>query len=364
MAISAGSFTAEAVSPGLWKVVQDDLWKQYPFAYVIVGERRVVLIDTGAPQPSGMTYKTFLDENLNKAGLPYLVLCSHVHFDHIGGAHAFSEAGVEVWMGGADKKFAGNYELTSLAAGQSGCQVKDFRVTRWLEDGEVVPIDDGGSLETGIEVIFTPGHTPDGICLYSRRDKRLFVADMLYPYTCVNVDGLGSNAKDYYRSMKKLSAFVAAQGGSAVVHAGSALPPAGPPPLPPQCRQFLETMGLTEDAVSSRFSVRTLLQLCDDSVEQAIDMYVTSQDEIPLLAPPDAPVQPAAPPVASAPSSGVLVAGGHVETGMPADCFDQVLALMEAVAAGALPPISVDEGYGEFNNGQFNLMLPFPLALE
>eukprot|EP00662_Eupelagonemidae_sp_cell21_P019108 gene19108-10974_t len=48
----------------------------------------------------------------------------------------------------------------------------------------------------------------------------------------------------------------------------------------PECSVFLETVGLTEDAISSQFCVRTLLMLCDGSAEAAINMYLTSPDEI------------------------------------------------------------------------------------
>jgi glyoxylase-like metal-dependent hydrolase (beta-lactamase superfamily II) len=66
--------------------------------------------------------------NVNTAGLPYLVVCSHVHFDHVGGNHRFASAGAKsggdadgpgclgIWMGGRKPAFTENYPLTSCCA--------------------------------------------------------------------------------------------------------------------------------------------------------------------------------------------------------------------------------------------------------
>jgi len=42
-----------------------------------------------------------------------------------------------------------------------------------LVDGDVLPV------AGGLEVVHTPGHTPGSICLYARRDRLLFVGDVL-----------------------------------------------------------------------------------------------------------------------------------------------------------------------------------------
>lgn len=36
--------------------------------------------------------RDFIDQEINHEKLPYIVICTHVHFDHTGGAHWFSEA--------------------------------------------------------------------------------------------------------------------------------------------------------------------------------------------------------------------------------------------------------------------------------
>eukprot|EP00755_Sulcionema_specki_P015240 Sspe_Gene.58810::Locus_32291_Transcript_1_1_Confidence_1.000_Length_825::g.58810::m.58810 len=174
------SFTHEPLGEGLWKVVQEDRFGQYPFLYVLHGKDKVIVIDTGCPLDTGKTqYVEYLDTHLNPAKLPYTVICTHVHFDHVGGNRGF--AGAPILMGGGAKSFTGNVSINSLCAAHS-TTVPDFEVTRWLEEGDMVYFDDSDPTD-GLEVLFTPGHTPDSISLYSRKHKRIFIGDLLYPFT-------------------------------------------------------------------------------------------------------------------------------------------------------------------------------------
>jgi glyoxylase-like metal-dependent hydrolase (beta-lactamase superfamily II) len=53
---------------------------------------------------------------------------------------------------------------------------KAWKITRYIHDGE--KIDLGGR---SIEVIATPGHTPDAISLFDRANGLLFTGDTYYP---------------------------------------------------------------------------------------------------------------------------------------------------------------------------------------
>ena len=54
--------------------------------------------------------------------------------------------------------------------------VKPFHITNWIHDGS--KIDLGGRV---LQVISTPGHTPDSISLWDAQNKLLFTGDMYYP---------------------------------------------------------------------------------------------------------------------------------------------------------------------------------------
>jgi phosphoribosyl 1,2-cyclic phosphodiesterase len=98
-------------------------------------------------------YRDYVTRNINKTGLPYLVICTHVHFDHVGGNFRFCGANARgnyyfihslhsfstsyqwkflqkslgcngICMGGAARTFSDNVEINSLAMAHRGASVK------------------------------------------------------------------------------------------------------------------------------------------------------------------------------------------------------------------------------------------------
>jgi len=91
---------------------------------------------------------------------------------------------------------AGNVELQSALGGQ----VVVHRLSRVdaqvkVEDNDVLHL---GSVE--IRVIFTPGHTPDGICLLVN-GKKLPTGDTLFVGECGRTDLPGGNPRQMYDSL-------------------------------------------------------------------------------------------------------------------------------------------------------------------
>ena len=107
-------------------------------------------------------------------------------------------------MGGAARRFSEGYNTVDSSLGKmAGCIVRDFAVTRWLADGEVLPLAGGGGKETGLEVLHLPGHSPDSIALYLRPEGRLFVGDLLYPHACIYLNLPGSSESDFATSVER-----------------------------------------------------------------------------------------------------------------------------------------------------------------
>eukprot|EP00003_Mantamonas_plastica_P009830 TRINITY_DN19206_c0_g1_i1.p1 TRINITY_DN19206_c0_g1~~TRINITY_DN19206_c0_g1_i1.p1 ORF type:complete len:485 (+),score=140.92 TRINITY_DN19206_c0_g1_i1:1091-2545(+) len=193
-----------------WKVVEDDPYGQYPFLYVIHGQDKCILIDTGTGRSN---FREFVSANLNPDSLPYLVICTHVHFDHVGCNYLFSGENatdvIDICMGERDTKFTNNYGITSLCMAHN-CVTKDFTVTKWLQEGDLIYFDDANpSKRNSLEVLFTPGHTSDSISLYDHRDIRLFVGDTFYPYTAIHLDCIGSSVPDFLETLDKIESFCA-----------------------------------------------------------------------------------------------------------------------------------------------------------
>ena len=177
----------ERLSERVWKLVEDDEFDEQPHLYLIRGEDKLVLFDTGTGRAdlhafirSGAMYDAGPAQPGGGDGvpppLPLLVINSHCHFDHIGSNHRFSPAasgpvsGVsDLCMGGGARSFSEGYNSSDTSLGKSaGCEIHDFRVTRWLDEGEVIPLGSGagdddaeGARATGLEVLHLPGHTPD-----------------------------------------------------------------------------------------------------------------------------------------------------------------------------------------------------------
>lgn len=96
---SKTSFRAVRLNSKTFKVVEEDEFGERPFIYVKVYEKVIVIVDTGCDAPRNRSVEvSSLPEFLEsvpvsdnggapinpEARLPYLVLLSHCHYDHIG----------------------------------------------------------------------------------------------------------------------------------------------------------------------------------------------------------------------------------------------------------------------------------------
>jgi glyoxylase-like metal-dependent hydrolase (beta-lactamase superfamily II) len=157
--------------------------EQEVLSYLIVGEKRALLFDSGL----GIGRLGEIVRRLTS--LPVVVLNSHTHFDHVGGNSEFTD------IYAVDSAFTrDNAEGHSNAymlknAGPSGAcpplpagfdfakySIKPFRIAHTVHDGEIIDL--GGR---PLEVLLTPGHTPDALCLLDRKQKELFTGDTFYP---------------------------------------------------------------------------------------------------------------------------------------------------------------------------------------
>lgn len=91
------------------------------------------------------------------------IICTHAHDDHINAADELSrltEAPVFVHM--ADSML---WDVVYPGRGPDG----------WLDDGVVFHV-----AGIGLHVLHTPGHSPGGVCLYSRELGAVFTGDTLF----------------------------------------------------------------------------------------------------------------------------------------------------------------------------------------
>jgi glyoxylase-like metal-dependent hydrolase (beta-lactamase superfamily II) len=91
---------------------------------------------------------------------------------------------------------AGNYELHAAF----GAKIVAHSSSRARYD---IPVEDGEILQVGnlpIKVIYTPGHTTDGISLLVD-EKKVLTGDTLFVGECGRTDFAGGNSKSMYNSL-------------------------------------------------------------------------------------------------------------------------------------------------------------------
>jgi glyoxylase-like metal-dependent hydrolase (beta-lactamase superfamily II) len=113
-----------------------------------------VLVDAGTPRIGSKIVAELREARV----APTLILLTHSHFDHAGGAAAVREAtGAAVLAPAAERPlFVGELHHRFFARAGArvvnlGRPVEQPAVDRWLEPGEIV---------AGLEVVAAPGHTP------------------------------------------------------------------------------------------------------------------------------------------------------------------------------------------------------------
>jgi len=125
---------------------------------------------------------------------------------------------------------------------------------------------------------------------------------------------------------------------------------------------FYAFVGIDVATAAKRFNIMGLMQLCEWSLEGAVNLYLSSPDEITSLCPPLAaakPAKPAAPKAAAPPiSNSIQLSCGHVEKNLSPNCLQEVLDLLMLAKAKAIMPTNIDSGYGEIANGNFTIIVP------
>lgn len=156
-----------------------------PFMYLLFGEDKVLMQDTGAGGIQIYTaVKSIIDQWLldnGKLSIQLIVSHSHGHGDHVAG----------------DSQFVGKPNVTMVGTSQTA--VKNFfGIVNWPTD--IVAYDLGGRI---FDVIPIPGHQAAHIALYDRQTGLLFTGDTLYPGRLYI-----SNFAQYRESIDRLVDFV------------------------------------------------------------------------------------------------------------------------------------------------------------
>jgi len=174
-------FEVYKVASGVYAIYEPGQFEEV-MSFLVLGDDRALLFDTGL----GIGDMRRVVQQLT--ALDIVVLNSHTHYDHIGGNYQFET----IWA--RDTEFT-----RSRSAGSSKDAVADFLNEGWvwksLPDGFDAGnyrsrpfkiskfVDEGDIIDLGgrtLEIMATPGHAPDSICLLDRDNRMLFTGDTFY----------------------------------------------------------------------------------------------------------------------------------------------------------------------------------------
>jgi glyoxylase-like metal-dependent hydrolase (beta-lactamase superfamily II) len=197
-------FEVYETTPDTYAIYEDGQFEEV-ISYLVLGEDSAALIDTG----NGIGDIKAIVEELTD--LPVMVVNTHAHFDHTGGNWAFDEVALY------DHTFArervkgrlhgeiGNFLSEGMVwkplpkeIDSATWYTKPFKVTQWMKEED--KIDLGGK---ELEVIHTPGHTPDSVSLLERRERLLFTGDIFYPAP-IYLYSTDSDVDEFISSFRKI----------------------------------------------------------------------------------------------------------------------------------------------------------------
>jgi glyoxylase-like metal-dependent hydrolase (beta-lactamase superfamily II) len=176
-------FEVYKVAPAVFAVYEPHQSEE-AISFLIVGDRRAMLFDTGM----GISDLRKVTAELTR--LPIVVLNSHTHDDHVGNNWQFET------IYGMDTDFTRENARGSREDAQAEVTpdqicghlperfdpktyaTRPWKIKSYVHDGERIYL--GGRT---LKIITTPGHTPDSISLFDSANGLLFTGDTYYPGT-------------------------------------------------------------------------------------------------------------------------------------------------------------------------------------
>ena len=203
--VSDSWFEVYRVAPNVFAIYEPHQ-EEEAISFLIVGNARALLWDTGM----GIGNLKALTEKLTH--LPIAVLNSHTHDDHVGNNWQFATIySMDTAFSRRDALGSRDDAQAEVEAGEiCGNLPADFdrkvyatrpwKISSFVHDGEWIDL--GGRR---LQIVATPGHTPDAIALFDPVGGLLFTGDTYYPGT-IWLYRPETDLAAYDRSVRRLAA--------------------------------------------------------------------------------------------------------------------------------------------------------------
>ncbi|OGN96867.1 MAG: hypothetical protein A2Y89_01475 [Chloroflexi bacterium RBG_13_51_18] len=164
--------------------------------YVIKGSPGII-IDPGNPDYLSFRINAMQQDGIKPGDIDTIVN-THLHIDHCGANEEFKKlSNARVALYPVQKK---NYQLVVVdGARLFGMEPGEFTVDYLLEE----PVLKSGNIQ--MEIISSPGHSPDCVCFYLQKEKVLVCGDVIFEMNTGRVDLPGGNTDDLKKSIESLS---------------------------------------------------------------------------------------------------------------------------------------------------------------
>jgi glyoxylase-like metal-dependent hydrolase (beta-lactamase superfamily II) len=198
-------FEVYKVAPGTFAIYEPHQFEE-TISYLIVGTKQALLFDTG------MGIGNIKAVVARLTSRPVVVLNSHTHNDHVGGNWQFPFVfGMDTAFTRGNAKGSREDAQAELESGnlcgdlpkgfdRAKYATKPWKISLFVHDGFKVNLG-----HRTVEIIATPGHTPDAIALIDRENGLLFSGDTYYPAT-IWLYRPETDLAAYIASVKKLVA--------------------------------------------------------------------------------------------------------------------------------------------------------------
>ncbi len=163
-------FAVQEIAPGTF-AIGEPRFHQINWNYLIIGQQNALMFDTGPgvrdilPVIASLTTK------------PVFALPSHLHYDHSGNLHRFADIAMPDLPILRTCEHAGMFLANEdlFLGSREGMVWKPCAVTRWWQIGTTIDLGN-----RTLQLLHTPGHSPDSVSLHDPALNIIFAADFVY----------------------------------------------------------------------------------------------------------------------------------------------------------------------------------------